>query len=132
MSKHSIKDEQFLVDIGAQPLPAVVSHSIEELLSKPEYSALAYEVSRRRGSQTRFYHIVTWQMSHWWDLQTWMNQTQWNLEQLFGPIVRLATTQKQVHGGKVHLLAFYEIGPILPITSPLEIGSAWRTFLAGR
>lgn len=36
----------------------------------------------------------------------------------------------QVHGRKVHLLAFYDIGPISPLVSPLKVGSAWRTFLA--
>lgn len=124
------KESEALAALNAVPLPPVKRRSIEDLLNTPAYSSLAYDVYRRRGHQTRFYHIVAWPFAHWWELQSWINQTQWELEQLFGPIVGLNSTHKQVHAGKVMLLAYFEIGPISPMYSPIHLGSAWRTFLA--
>jgi hypothetical protein len=124
------QEELALIAIGSRPIAAVRHKPIDELLGKPEYLALASEVRKRCGSVSRFHHVVCWPMTHWWDFQDWMNQVQYDLEQLFGPVVRLVSTQKQVHGGKVCILAFFEIGPISPTCSPLKVGSAWRQFLA--
>lgn len=123
-------ESQALAEIDAEPLPAVQKKTIEELLNTPQYTTLAAEVFRRSHGQTRFYHVVPWQQTHWWDLQRWINQVQWELEQIFGPVVRLQSTQKQVHGGKVYILGFFEIGPISPDLPPLRAGSLWRQFLA--
>jgi hypothetical protein len=108
----------------------VKQKNVSELLARPQYSRLAWEVHKRCGSMSRFHHIAVWPVSHWWQMQDWINQQQSDLEEMFGPVVRLVSTQKQVHGGKVYLLAFFEIGPISPICSPLKVGSAWRNFIA--
>ncbi len=123
------KSEENLEAIGVQPLRSVTRKTISQILAKPAYSSLVAEIHKRRGFQTRLYHIAAWPQTHWWDLQEWINQTQYELEQIFGPVVQLTSTQKQVHGGRVHVLGFFEIGPISPIVAPVKLGSAWRQFL---
>jgi len=54
----------------------------------------------RRGSQTFVYHVHSTPVLHWWDHGEILNNVQFTMEEMFGPIVELVGIQ---------------IGPLPPI-----------------
>jgi hypothetical protein len=129
MKKTPTTKEMALLNLGTHPLEPGQPRAIDSLSADPAYSSIAYKVHQRRGHQTMLYHTVAWPVSHWWNIQDWMNNTQLDLEQLFGPSVRLVSSEIIEHDGKPMLLAFYQIGPIFPTPSTPRIAAAWRKFI---
>ena len=75
----------------------------------------------RRGSQRFLYHVHSTTVRHWWDHAEILNNVQYTMEEMFGPIVELVTMQTERTagtGGRGHVMIFYfKIGPL---PSPLD------------
>jgi len=73
----------------------------------------------RRGSQTFVYHVHSTPVLHWWDHGEILNNVQFTMEEMFGPIVELVgiqTDRTVGTDGRKHVMIFYfKIGPLDPL-----------------
>lgn len=85
----------------------------------------------RRGSQTFVYHVHSTTVLHWWDHGEMLNNVQFTMEEMFGPIVELVGIQTERTAGtdgRKHVMIFYfKIGPLPPF-DPFPVNETTITF----